>query len=569
MIRVTGRKPQTGRGVYFREAASVNFKTLEEGAEVFSVNLLTDVKATVQKVIINRTFDQWTRRHNRHCFYGIQIKKLKDRKRNTEKIIAFYFPNTRRPFAIYIPRTGATVTSERNPSGQFYEYLRLTPEFQNAKAARTISNAERADQTTRFIMRGAELKELPAGTERAKVTYGSDPEFELLDSDTLTPLCAADIPDFFRPRNWTTAPIGIDREGNQIELRPAAADTPEELADKIKELLKTCPYPLGFTGNRYACGCHIHVGIGRDYTPPEDLLNLFHLFLGRPAKVLNGLARRDYARLDYRPLEEKPHGFEYRSAPAAIIQTPRFFALCARIIGRLTESYISGDVIEVNDTPEFEDYFNFCGFSLDDYKYFYEHLTPITAATPNFDTARLWLSEEELAERDGTAAAIKQQEAERRAQRLEELRITQEEHNRRQAENARELERRRAERAERAERQLRLNESTANERTQLGDTWQPAAASIVAEVFAGIGESLERAGLTVSLFGLDISRGDVTYRYNAPDFDELPAETFANRDANYLGFGLAYRLRQCEDAENANALREHLTIIREQIERRF
>lgn len=534
MIRVTGRKLQQGEA--YREAASVNFKTLDDGAEIFCVNLLTDVKATVQKVIINRTFDQWTRRRNRLVFSGIQISKIKDRKRNTEKIIAFYFPNTRRPFAIYIPRTGATVTSARSPHDQFFADLQRAPEYQQAKAARPISNAERAEQSTRFIMRGAELKALPAGTERAKVKYGSDPEFELLDSETLTPLCAAAIPDYFRPRNWTSSPIGLDGEGNQIELRPAAANTPEELADKIKELLKTCPYPLGFTGNRYACGCHIHVGVGQSYMPPEDLLNLFHLFLGKPAKVLNGQARRDYARLDYRPLEVKPHGFEYRSAPAAIIQTPRFFALCARIIGRLTEHYISGDVIEVNDTPDFEDYFNFCGFSLDDYKYFLEHLTPITPASPNFDTARLWLNEEELAERDGTAAAIKQQDAER---------------------------------AERAEQQMRLNELTANERTQLGDTWQPAAAAIVAEVFAGLGERLERAGLIVSLFGLDISRGDVTYNYNAPEFNELPAGTFANRDAQYLRFGLAYRLRQCEDAENANALREHLTIIREQIERRF
>ena len=124
-------------------------------------------------------------------------------------------------------------------------------------------------------------------------------------------------------------------------------------------------------------------------------------------------------------------------------------------------------MIEVNDTPDFEDYFNFCGFSHDDYKYFLAHLTPITPASPNFDTARLWLNEEELAERDRTAAAIKQQDAER---------------------------------AERAEQQMRLNELTANERTQLGDTWQPAAAAIVAEVFAGLGERLERAGLIVSLF---------------------------------------------------------------------
>ena len=119
---------------------------------------------------------------------------------------------------------------------------------------------------------------------------------------------------------------------------------------------------------------------------------------------MNGQARRDYARLEYRPIETKPLGFEYRSAPAAIIQTPRFFALCARIIGRLTECYTSGDVIEVNDTP---------------------------------------------------------------------------------------------------------------------------------------------------------------------DFEELPASIFPRRDEDSIVFGLAYRLRQCEDAENANALREHLTIIREQIERRF
>ncbi|MBT9164381.1 MAG: hypothetical protein DDT23_00376 [candidate division WS2 bacterium] len=167
-----------------------------------------------------------------------------------------------------------------------------------------------------------------------KITLGADPEFELLRDGWIVP-----AEEYF---SSLQSRIGCDGSGHQLELRPSASSSSEELVKKVASLISEV-YSEGFTlsteGDEFPLGGHLHFGVENFSTSYVELLDLF---LGGLLLPLSGEARGSYRRLG--KYETKDWGFEYRSLPSAIFASPKI----AAIVGELALSLIQ----ELTDLEE-------------------------------------------------------------------------------------------------------------------------------------------------------------------------------------------------------------------------
>jgi len=151
---------------------------------------------------------------------------------------------------------------------------------------------------------------------QCEITLGTDPEMEaMVDGKIIAGNCLPSI------RSNDKAYISHDGARNQRELRPDPSKSPEELVENIRDLIRISSFfgeELIIAGNNYSLGGHIHIG---GAYPSAEIIEVLDYFL-YPLNALSGKIRKDsqYGKMgDFR---YQPHGFEYRTPPAAWLLTP-------------------------------------------------------------------------------------------------------------------------------------------------------------------------------------------------------------------------------------------------------
>ena len=193
------------------------------------------------------------------------------------------------------------------------------------------------------------------------VSLGTDPELEMVIGSRVH---RADN----QPYTCRFGAIGRDGDGNwgnQVELRPKAANDPLELVENIKNLFRIwrrqnrsapAPKKLGVKGDRYSLGGHIHFGFNHNNPYEscgcEDLklfARLLDLFYGRRLANLCGTAReRDGYKLfagDANAVRLQKWGFEYRVPPSSFLAHPEFCKLVFTVSFKLGQKFWAGNLL--------------------------------------------------------------------------------------------------------------------------------------------------------------------------------------------------------------------------------
>lgn len=211
--------------------------------------------------------------------------------------------------------------------------------------------------------------------KKIEVTIGCDPEFETLKNgkvvraDTIINRDNAVTP---------TAEIGLDGQRAQVEVRPKPSSNPGKVVKNIRDLMKKfakdySSVDLTDKGNNYPLGGHIHVGIGQRIEVDRELGMILDDFIGRPTINLSGSAREGYKRLASQSSEairSQPHGFEYRSTPAAVFQNPRIAYIVFKLAKNLSEKYFNQETIKYEERPTIQNYIDVGGLTEKQATYF-------------------------------------------------------------------------------------------------------------------------------------------------------------------------------------------------------
>jgi hypothetical protein len=161
----------------------------------------------------------------------------------------------------------------------------------------------------------------------SELTYGADPEFELVGSDGKV-LNAYNCLAFSRP--YSTR-IGLDGAGSVVEFRPKPAKSPQELINNFRLLLvrwsKIYPqYGLSALGIRYPIGGHLHLGARWGsklwhYLRSIDFQEAFWASI--KWEEVEGIARIGSGyESRAKSIRTQPHGIEVRFPPAAAFASP-------------------------------------------------------------------------------------------------------------------------------------------------------------------------------------------------------------------------------------------------------
>ena len=196
--------------------------------------------------------------------------------------------------------------------------------------------------------------------ERVTVKIGADPEFELKKNNRV--IRASGV---INTTDSCSDQVGLDGAGDQVEIRPDPG-TPGEVVRSMRTLIKkfSDEHPdldLTDEGAVYPLGGHIHVGIGSNIDIPRDLVNILDDFIGRPTIDTSGKARGGYKGLS--AVRSQPHGFEYRSTPAAVFQDPNITFITCKVMKNLCEHYFNEETIEYSDVPTAADYMKWGGLT--------------------------------------------------------------------------------------------------------------------------------------------------------------------------------------------------------------
>ncbi len=216
----------------------------------------------------------------------------------------------------------------------------------------------------RAILEGMEkagyLSPLNTDGPRIKTTLGADPEMETTINGDL--VSALELPQL-----CTREKAYISHDGHtqpQRELRPDPADTPEELVENIRDLIKISSFfneELSVVGRVLPLGGHIHIG---NATPTPELIEVLDYFLF-PFNEFNSETRTGskYGKLG--DVRQQPHGFEYRTPPAAWLLTPTLARMTLELTQLIVEKIINCEDVTIsdnNDLDEYKDNLNLVGF---------------------------------------------------------------------------------------------------------------------------------------------------------------------------------------------------------------
>lgn len=373
--------------------------------------------------------------------------------------------------------------------------------------------------TTQYIrmieLHQGEQKIVKLNADRKMCTVGCDPEFELIRNGS----CAR--PDDYRG-TAKSHEIGTDGAGAQIEIRPRAYEKPSDVVSYMIGIMERFPggEELGVVGDYAPLGGHIHVGVGSSYSPPPDLTYLYDLFLGRPTLNFSGQARDSYKRLG--SYENKGYGFEYRTPPAAIFINPEIARISMKIMKTLTECFINGQVMEINERPQFEDYWNYCGLIPKEYEQWQEFLNKyLVDKTPAKNVLPAWLSDEAKS---------------RYSSKLKEARTSPDKQRFESQIACRTQRQRPAPRPSIPPISGEISDDAPQRRIVFNDDWDERVKALFERLFVQL---LPPNARPVRLFGLAATRGDNSiFGFTLEGYNTLPIESNPWRD-----YGLPYVIR--------------------------
>ena len=187
--------------------------------------------------------------------------------------------------------------------------------------------------------------------KKQTVMLGADPEMETAVNGSM-------VSAFELPQMCTREKAYISHDGMtqpQRELRPDPANTPEELVENIRDLIKISSFfgeELTVVGKIAPLGGHIHIG---NASPSKELTLVLDYFLS-PLNEFNSELRvkSKYGKLG--DVRAKPHGFEYRTPPAIWLLTPTLAKMVLEITKDVVEKIINGIDVEISDNLNIDEY---------------------------------------------------------------------------------------------------------------------------------------------------------------------------------------------------------------------
>lgn len=170
---------------------------------------------------------------------------------------------------------------------------------------------------------------------KMKITYGADPEFEVMDcEEEFTP--ANEVVD-----DGCYGEIGTDGRSDTLELRPSPMTTAEDMENEMRRLFKRFAkeykgYHLSSKGDEVPLGGHVHLG-GVPSATGKQFAAILDWVIGRRMIRFSGDSRSGYKKLSQ--YKNQPHGFEYRSLPAACFSSPTIVRIVYKLVSGAAEKY--------------------------------------------------------------------------------------------------------------------------------------------------------------------------------------------------------------------------------------
>jgi hypothetical protein len=556
-VRIIGRKLETQRASrlspfdlmvenqhlrnYFREVKNMDGGTFQRRTCYIGGTPAECPKPRRNRTDVNISGVYGYRRQSswEQAAYGIRAEGA------TEPTIAFAFDGGKAVRAVYFKESETLVTGSFSSNSQnSTDYLAkimaflTTPDASGKALLTPLQTIDAPAAETKSYIHMVELHQgeqriVKLEADRKLCTTGCDPEFEYLEDG------GAMRPSSLFKGTTATTEIGIDGSGLSVELRPKPFEKPSDTISYLIGIMERLPIETGLSvaGNHAPLGGHIHVGVGMEYNPDRDLVWLLDAFLGKPALDLSGRQRGNYKCLSQ--VREQPWGYEYRTPPSAIFAFPEIARISIKICKVLTECYINGQTMEINQPLQFEDYWNYAGLIPKEYEQWQEFLSQYRSspAANSANVVPAWTCEEVKkryssqldAARNSSAARafagnLGQRQAEAEASRAQVIR--------------QELERARR----RSASQQRSPEAIP-ERVHLRDEWSACAAG---DFRARITSASESAPAV--LFGLNSGRGDVVFGFDCDGFERIPAQD----GLNWTGYGVPYRVRYPSNAQDVD-----------------
>ncbi len=187
--------------------------------------------------------------------------------------------------------------------------------------------------------------------QKNTITLGADPEMETLVNGSL--VSATNLPQL-----CTRDKTYISHDGHtqpQRELRPDPADNPAELVENIRDLIRISSFfneDLSVMGNELPLGGHIHIG---NASPSAELVSVLDYFLF-PFNEFSSCTRKGSKYGKPGDVRIQPHGFEYRTPPAAWLLTPTLARMTLELVQLIVEKIINDVDVEISDNFNMDEY---------------------------------------------------------------------------------------------------------------------------------------------------------------------------------------------------------------------
>lgn len=219
-----------------------------------------------------------------------------------------------------------------------------------------------------LLQKYVNLEKISKDISQNKITLGTDPEFEILNSENMniTPM---------EVKNCKK--IGLDGCGRQLEIRPAFKYSPKDITNEISNIMKILNgKKISVNEGTEPLGAHIHIGIDTVWYNIDKeninqvLSNIYSCFIGSIFIETNNDLRRyhNYGNInDYR---NQNHGIEYRSLPSYVFIDKKLTNLIFKIFYNITEYFINriehNEPIIFHRKPTLDEYKKIAGISFNE-----------------------------------------------------------------------------------------------------------------------------------------------------------------------------------------------------------
>jgi len=218
------------------------------------------------------------------------------------------------------------------------------------------ANLDNAYKILQAIVKIFNLNKLWKRKNNVKVTIGCDPEFVLINRYGEVVHASDYVDDDYYDND-----IGVDGSGDQLELRPSPG-SPQQVVNNLRNLIKRvydADFELALTAD-FSLGGHIHIGVGREIEPSDELLEVLNDFIGKHTRYM--CERYGYGALS--SYESKDWGFEYRTPSSAIFLYPDIAKIILKLAKNITEKAIKNKVVKYNASfPTIDDFIKVGGLT--------------------------------------------------------------------------------------------------------------------------------------------------------------------------------------------------------------